>query len=237
MKVIVAIHDVTPAYAHQVETLWDICTSRGIVPALFVVPSWHGAWHLEDDRRFTGWLRRCARQGAEIFLHGERHDEDGSPRSLLDGVRACGRTDAEGEFLTLSHTVAWNRIARGLRRLRALGLDSAGFVAPAWLSSHGAWQAVNDGGLRFTEDDAAIHVISSRRRLRAPVIRWSARGVTRARLSVAVAAVARVLWRGPLVRIALHPRDLGSAPVRQSILRTFDAYAARRARPIQYCAL
>jgi predicted deacetylase len=237
MRVVVAIHDVTPAFAGQVETLWDVCVSRGILPALFVVPSWHGAWRLEDDLRFTGWLRRCARQGAEVFLHGERHDEDGSERGLLHHARALGRTEGEGEFLTLTRAVARNRIARGLRRLRALGLEPTGFVAPAWLSSRDTWQAVRDSGLRFSEDDASIHIVGNGTRVRAPVIRWSARSVARAHVSVAVAAAARFVWRGPLVRIALHPRDITSAPVRRSVLETFSVYAGRMARPTQYCAL
>src|SRR5262245_54294562 len=135
MKFLVAIHDVSPVFARSIETLWDMSVSRGVTPALFVVPSWHGQWHIEDDPRFCGWLRRCAAKGAEIFLHGERHDEVGSPRGTWDHVRAWGRTDREGEFLTLPRLVARNRISRGLRRLRKLGLDPVGFVAPAWLEA------------------------------------------------------------------------------------------------------
>ena len=50
MKLLVAIHDVTPAHAAAVERLWHICTHRGVLPALFVVPNWHGEWPLEDFR-------------------------------------------------------------------------------------------------------------------------------------------------------------------------------------------
>ena len=236
MKLIVAIHDVTPAFSHQVETLWDICTSRGIMPALFVVPSWHGQWQIEEDARFCGWLRRCASQGAEIFLHGERHDEVGSDRVVWDSLRALGRTDREGEFLGLPRTAARNRIARGLRRLRSVGLQPVGFVAPAWLASRGSREAVEESGLRFSEDETAIHLLGRDTRLKAPVIRWSARSLFRAHASVAVAASARVLLNDPLIRIALHPRDIRSAPVRRSLLRTLDSFADR-AWPTQYYAL
>jgi predicted deacetylase len=232
MKVIVAIHDVTPAFAHQVETLWDICKTRGITPALFVVPSWHGQWPVEEDPRFCGWVRRLAAEGAEVFLHGERHDEVGAERTLWDTMRAFGRTDREAEFLTLPRAAARNRIARGLLRLRSAGLKPIGFVAPAWLSSRGAVEAVGDVGLRYSEDGTCIHVIG-RGRLKAPAIRWSARTLFRAHASVAVAAAARATLREPLIRIALHPRDVRSAPVRRSLVRTLDSYS-ERGWPAQY---
>jgi len=236
MKLIVAIHDVTPAHAAPVETLWGLCVSRGIVPALFVVPSWHGEFMLESDARFCGWLRRCASQGAEIFVHGERHDEVGAERGVWDALRAAGRTDREGEFLTLTHIAARNRIARGLRRLRSVGLEPVGFVAPAWLASRGARAAIGDVGLHVSEDASHVHLLRRDERLKSPVIRWSARTLLRAHVSVAMAAAARSLLREPLVRIALHPQDMRSAPVRHSVLRTLDTYALR-ALPTRYCAL
>lgn len=236
MRLLVSIHDVTPAFARQVEGLWDVCAARSITPALFVVPSWHGEFPLEDDPRFCAWLRRCKAAGAEIFLHGERHDEVGSERSWRDALRAFGRTNREGEFLTLTRASARNRIARGIRRLRALGLDPVGFVAPAWLARRDCLDAVADVGLRFSEDTHYIHLHDRATRVRVPVIRWSARTLFRAHASVAVAAWTRNVARHPLMRVALHPRDLSSRPVRRSVLRTLDDYLGR-ARPTPYCAI
>lgn len=236
MRLLVAIHDVTPAYAHQVETLWDICAARDITPALLVVPSWHGGFKLEDDARFCGWLRRAESRGAEIFLHGERHDEQGADRSALDEMRALGRTAREGEFLTLPRVIARNRIARGLRRLRAVGLHPIGFVAPAWLGRADTHLAVRDLGLQYSEDTTFVHLHQRGTRLRSPVIRWSARGMFRAHASVAVAAWARWLVREPLMRIALHPSDIRSRVVRASLLRTLDRFMDH-AWPTRYCAI
>src|SRR5262245_14498549 len=233
MRIIAAIHDVTPAFPEAVETLWDMCRCRGLTPALFVVPSWHGEWHLEDHPRFVAWVRRCAHLGAEVFLHGERHDEVGSHRELAHELRAFGRTNREGEFLTLDRTAARNRIARGLRRLIALGLRPVGFVAPAWLASAGTNDAAADAGLTSSEDDECIHLVDRAQRVPAPVIRWSARTTTRAHASVLVAAAARALRRDPIIRVALHPSDVHSRPVRRSVMRTLDAYK-EHAWPTQY---
>jgi len=236
MRLLVSIHDVTPAFADEVETLWDICASRGVTPALFVVPSWHGEWQLGDNPRFCGWLRRHARAGAEVFLHGERHDETGSPRSITDGLHAWWRTAREGEFLTLSRHAARNRISRGVRILRSVGLDPIGFVAPAWLWRRESVQAVRDVGLRYSEDASSVYLHHRATRVRVPVIRWSARSAVRARISVIVAAAMRSRVHESLLRIALHPGDLRSAPVRASVLRTLDDCLAR-AWPTRYCAI
>src|SRR3712207_5281558 len=131
---LVSIHDVTPAFASRVFQLWDLCSSQGVTPALLVVPNWHGAWPLEGYPDFVEWIRSRAASDAEVVLHGERHDEVGLPRSLTDAWRAWGNTDGEGEFLSLDAPAARQRLCRGLERLRQLGLEPTGFVAPAWLS-------------------------------------------------------------------------------------------------------
>ena len=133
MTLLVSIHDVTPALLPRVESLWALCRARGVTPALLVVPDWHGAWPIAQHPVFLAWVRARASEGAEIILHGERHDEAGLPRTFPDRVRAFGRTNLEGEFLTLRLAPARERIDRGLALLRAHGLDPVGFIPPAWL--------------------------------------------------------------------------------------------------------
>ena len=92
MSLLVSIHDVTPGARDGVARLWELCARRGVRPALLVVPDWHGEWPLEPHPAFVAWLRARAAEGAEIVLHGERHDEVGSPRAAADALRALGRT-------------------------------------------------------------------------------------------------------------------------------------------------
>jgi predicted deacetylase len=202
-----------------------------------VVPDWHGRWPLERHPAFVAWLRARAAEGAEIVLHGERHDEAGLPRRLGDALRAWGRTAAEGEFLTLDTDAAHDRISRGRARLAALGLDPVGFVPPAWLARPGGHEAAGRNGLAFSEDARAVHLYPSGRRIPSPVVRWSARGAVRAWGSV---AVARARWalqgRAPLARIALHPQDLGHPATAAAIGPTLDRWLAQH-RPLTYAAL
>jgi uncharacterized protein len=237
VSLLVSIHDVTPALADGVARLWEICAARGVRPALLVVPDWHGRWPLEAHLPFVAWLRARAADGAEIVLHGERHDEVGLPRSLGDTLRAWGRTAREGEFLTLDEPAARERIARGRARLQALGLEPVGFVPPAWLAREAGHRAVGGTGLGFSEDERAILLFPSGRWLPSPVVRWSARTGVRAWGSV---AVARARWtlqgRAPLPRIAFHPQDLGHPATAASLGPTLDRWLARH-RPIPYTAL
>ncbi len=164
------------------------------------------------------WVRQCASDGAEIFLHGERHDEVGLPRSLSDSLRAFGRTAREGEFLTLDRQAAAVRISRGLALLRELELNPIGFVPPAWLAREATYDAVEACGLRYSEDETGLRVHNKRMRRSAPAIRWSGRTPLRAHAS---AIIARWRWRTqrrhPLMRLALHPQDLNSAITARSV--------------------
>jgi predicted deacetylase len=237
VSLLVSIHDVTPALADGVERLWELCAARRVRPALLVVPDWHGAWPLESHLDFVAWLRARVADGAEIVLHGERHDEVGLPRRLGDELRAWGRTAREGEFLTLHEPAARERIARGRARLRALGLEPVGFVPPAWLARDEGHRAVGASGLGFSEDEAVIRLFPSGRRVPAPAVRWSARDPFRAWGSV---AVARARWtfqgRAPLARIALHPQDLSHRATAASLGPTLDRWLTHH-RPITYSAL
>lgn len=235
---LLSIHDVTPAWEGAIRTLWSLCARAGIRPALLVVPEWHGGWALEEHPRFVAWLHERVEEGADTLLHGERHDEEGSPRAWPDSFRAFGRTAREGEFLTLDHPAASERISRGTARLRALGLHPVGFVPPAWLARAGTHHAVREQGLLVSEDARWVMVHGERPyRIPAPVVRWSGRGALRAWSSVAVAAWHdRRQRRRPLVRMALHPQDLSHPATRRSLERTLARWSSTR-RAVSYASL
>jgi predicted deacetylase len=225
---LVSIHDVTPALAAPVTRLWNLCVDRGIRPALLIVPNWHGEWPLECHPGFIDWLRQCAGAGAELVLHGERHDEHGLNRSLRDHWRAWGQTDGEGEFLSLTRSAASERIRRGIECLSGLGLEPIGFVPPAWLATPETYRAAAVAGLTFTEDSRSVRLLPSGHRVRSPVVRWSTRTPFRARGSVVVAAARWLLQRRQAwPRMALHPRDLDDPATARSLQRSLDRWLTR----------
>jgi predicted deacetylase len=201
---------------------------RGVMPALLVVPNWHGRWPLESHPEFVRWIRARRDEGAEIVLHGERHDEVGLRRRPIDHWRAWGKTDREAEFLALDFAAARDRLLRGLERLRQLDLDPLGFVPPAWLARESTHQAVAAAGLSFSEDDQSVRLHPSEIRLRSPVVRWSARTAIRALGSVAVAATRARFQSGARVpRIALHPDDLDRPVIRRSIGQALEHWLSQ----------
>jgi hypothetical protein len=229
VKLVVSIHDVTPAHEGAVLRLWEMCRVRSIVPALLVVPNWHGEHPLDAHDPFVGWCRTAASLGADVFLHGGRHDEIGSARRWRDELRAFGRTNREGEFLTLDRYVARRRIDEGVATLRRVGLAPMGFIAPAWLARDECRDAITEAGLRVSEDDRAIYLHRRGQRIASPVVRWSARSSWRAQSSAMVAhAVALRHERHPLVRIALHPQDLAHPVTEASVQHALDHWSTAR---------
>lgn len=218
MTLLVSIHDVAPPFEPQVRELWSMCAEYGVKPALLVVPRWHGAWHLAQHPRFVNWVYARADEGARIFLHGDRHDEIGTTRSRSDWHRAVGRTDAEGEFLTLRYEEARERIARGIRTLSACGVVPLGFVPPAWLARAESRAAAHDEGLAYTEDSRFVWRLRDNIPIAAPAVRWSARTWIRAQIS---ASVSDARWhmqrRARVMRLALHPTDLDRDVTRASL--------------------
>ncbi len=233
MSVLLSIHDVTPAWEAQVSELWQLCRARGATPALLVVPNWHGQWPLRDVPTYASWIRARVADGAEIFLHGERHDEVGLSRTWRDSQRAFGRTNREGEFLTLDHDAAYERIGRGMELFRDIDLAPIGFVPPAWLCRAGTRTACAAHQLAMLEDDAAVYLTATGTRLPSPVLRWSGRSDFRARGSAMQAALRwRTQQHEPNFRIALHPMDLEHQITRQSVIDELDRWLeARPARP------
>jgi len=217
VSLLVSIHDVTPALEAGVLRLWEMCAARGLRPALLVVPDWQGEWPLERHPGLVRWLRERAAAGAEIVLHGERH----SP----------------GEFRELDRTAARERIERGIRSLRAIGLEPVGFVPPEWLARQEGHAAVRDAGLGFSEDERSIRLFPHGRRVSSPAVRWSARTAARAWGSV---AVARGRWlvqrRARYPRLAFHPQDYADPRTTRDLPATLDRWLTRHL-PISYASL
>ncbi len=218
-QLLVSIHDVTPAHDGRIKRILDLLGEFGVRRyALLVVPNWHGGWPLDRHPEFVESLRRQQAAGAEIFLHGLRHDEDGLQRSLVQRLRAAGRTNREGEFLILSPAEAARRIDRGLQVLRTCGIDPVGFVAPSWLPGRDALRILRERNLGITEGFFAILDTNSGRRLFVPALSWSTQRPWRSAACAVIAnARLRIEAYRRIVRVAIHPPDIDVPAVTRSL--------------------
>ena len=220
-RFVVALHDVTPVHEDRIGHVLLLLDRLGIArPALFVVPDWHGEGNLERHPSFVDMLLERQAGGAEVFLHGYRHDEAGHERSLRERLHVFGRTARSAEFLMIGPDEAARRMDRGLEMFGRLGLDPVGFVPPAWIFGASTRALAAERSLWLTESFLRVESLGTRDRIFSPALSWSSARPWRSRVTARIADVRSAAVRFPsLARVAIHPPDIDIAPVRRSLER------------------
>ncbi|HEX4736078.1 MAG TPA: polysaccharide deacetylase family protein [Allosphingosinicella sp.] len=231
-RLLVSIHDVSPAFEPAVDRLHDQLTRvvRGPITMLVVPDFWDNA-PLAGAPAYRAKLRAWADAGVEMLLHGWNHRDETPRHRGFASWKARHMTAGEGEFLGLSRDEAVGRLRDGRAALEdAIGRPVTGFVAPAWLYGEGAKEALVEEGFDVAEDhfrvwrprDGAIVA-------RGPVITWASRTRARTASSLAFAAFARrALAPLPTLRIGVHPGDVRKPSIIKSIEDTVRISAAGR---------
>ena len=233
---LVSIHDVSPKFAGEVDRLVDLVGARtgGDRFAMLVVPDHWGEAPIARDAAFRRRLRAWAESGIEMFVHGWSH-RDPAPQ----GFGARHMTAGEGEFSALDRAEALRRMTEGRALVEeAIGRPAAGFVAPAWLYSAGARDALVEAGFALAEDHMKVwHPPSGRILARGPVITWATRTPLRKASSLLAASLLRrLLGSFRAVRLAVHPADTRHPATLASIGKSLDILLERR-RPGHYSQL
>ncbi len=211
--VCVVMHDVAPARwagcTRVLAQLRAVAREAGVeLPlTLLVVPEMHGVPGASSQ--YLRWLHRLARSGHELALHGYTHSDDGPPpRGLFERLVRERYTASEGEFSALDGEQAAARLVQGKAWAQQHGLQMPGFVAPAWLLSDAARQAVAQAGFRYTCTLNKIIALPGEQSLHAPSLVFSTRSGWRRGLSLLWNR--NLAWRqrqAPLLRLELHPQD------------------------------
>jgi predicted deacetylase len=226
MPVHVSIHDVSPAWEREIDVALEMTQAAGVRPALLVVPNFHGAAPLDEDRRYVERLHALADDGHEIYLHGYYHRAgmpDVAPprRGLVERLRHGFAqkvvSASEAELSDVSRDEATMRLVNGERMLRDVGLPIHGFVAPAWSMPRWVVPWLGAQGYRFTEDHLRIYDPVTGKSRTSVVLNYASRTPGRLLSSVAWCRVARPGRRFFPARIAIHPADVRYALLRQEI--------------------
>ncbi|HOX45402.1 MAG TPA: DUF2334 domain-containing protein [Myxococcota bacterium] len=240
----VEIHDVSPCTWSEVRTLRQAVVRVGVPRvSLLVIPAHLDPTGLAHDLRaapaLAGWLRSEAAQGSDIVLHGLTHRAPQPPPAgwlAWLGDRCFARGTAE--FAHLRAGEARLRLETGQRILEECGLRPQGFIAPAWLQSQGALEAVAALGFRFTAFLNKVVTLGGLPRT------WPTPALTFDAPNALVDLGKRAVMRGlealareaPLVRVALHPADLHHGRPLGHILDRLEALLGVR-RPTTYAEL
>lgn len=227
MPVHVSIHDVSPAWAAEVDAALAACEGFGIKPGLLVVPDFHGTWPLDQHPDYARALRARQDAGHEIFLHGYyhktglgEHKQGGArpPRGLRRAWAQRVVSGGEAEFSDVGEAEAMSRVEAGAAMLRRVGLlQLDGFVAPAWSMPHWMFGVLRKLGFRYTEDRLHIYDLVADTRRASVVLNYASRTPARlwsSLLYCRVARHARGLWPA---RVAIHPADMRHEVLRREI--------------------
>ena len=232
MHVHVSIHDVSPAWAQEIEMAVMLARRHGVKPALLVVPDFHGKWPLLAHPSFCRWLKAQSAEGCETYLHGFFHRANSAPAPRLsERVRhhVAQRlvSDREAEFSDVSREEATFRLEQGERILALADLPVSGFVPPARSMRSWLVPLLGRRGYRFTEDHMRIYDPLERRARASLVLNYATR--TRARMLSAIAFCRVAPWVSPLLptRVAIHPADLRHAGVRAELDRLLARFRGR----------
>jgi predicted deacetylase len=211
-RLLVSVHDASPGCESKLRRIHGMLVEAGIGNrySMLVVPDFWNANPLSDSPGFTAWVRELAAEGVEIALHGYSHRDDRGRRLLLERIRTIWRTRDEGEFASLDRATALSRLEKGRQMITdQLGIESMGFVAPAWLYSPGTIRAVEDAGFIWAEDRSRIWFPNETgKTIGSPVICFSTRtGIGRLKSTIWCRTSQAVLRSFSTVRLALHPLD------------------------------
>jgi predicted deacetylase len=203
---VVSIHDVAPSSRPQVEVLLEMLTAIGVRRrSLLVIPNFRGEQSLERHDDFCRWLRERQREGDELVQHGYEHVGVGRPRSAAERFQNRWFTQGEGEFLSLEHAEAFDRIARGKALMDRAGLNAVGFVAPAWLINDVGLRTARSLGFQYTNSYLTIRDLQRERTHWAPSLVFGP-GRLNEDLGVALQRyLSPLVGRSAVVRIVLHP--------------------------------
>lgn len=235
---VVSLHDVAASTAAATSAWMDHLLTRSLDVSLLAVPGpWRSPFGLRSDPGLVAWLRSLVDAGHEVVQHGWDHSAVATFPRPSRRARAVGSIVARGcgEFWTLDVSEAIRRMVQGRDALVDLGLPPAGFIAPAWLMSKGAWSAAKIVGYEYTTSHRKIvHLPSGRSVGCLALAQRVQRGFVRIGAQVNTAAVRQAIRSGAPIRLAIHPEDITDRHALSSVLTACSMAADAGYRSLTY---
>ena len=233
---VVSLHDVSPqTRAECVPILAELAALGVPRSSLLVIPDHHRRGHFLADAECSAWLRALAAAGHELVMHGYHHERARRAGESM-GAKLTTRiyTADEGEFFDLDRASASALVEKARADFRQLGVEPAGFIAPAWLLSAEAEAALRELGCDYTTRLGSVVDLKSGRTFQSQSLVWSVRNAWRRQVSRAWNAfLFHRLAGNLLLRISIHPVDLRHPRIWRQI-REIIARALADREPLTY---
>lgn len=188
-KIALSIHDVTPRYQKELETIFAELDKLGLTSRTeLVVPDFQRQFNIAADASFIAFMQAEKAKGAEISLHGIHHDY--------------------AEYFRFNYDQARTTLDEGLKIFTAaLGFAPPGFVAPQWVQSRGSLKAVWEHDFIYTATLTGMFCRDGRKYWTFPHnFDWGLVWIDRL-IAVRNKMVGR-LRRSGLIRFDFHPMDI-----------------------------
>ena len=234
--VIVSLHDISPrTHAACVRIVGELQELGVRTSSLLVIPNHHRKGHFLEDQALCSWLRDLAGKGHEIVAHGYYHQRARRVReNVRERITTRIYTADEGEFYDLDVTAAGALLSKARDDFAQIGVEPAGFIAPAWLLSRGALEALREGAWTYTTRLTTIVDLQTGREYRSQSLVWSVRSAWRRITSLAWNAVLfRALRNIEVLRISIHPVDVRHPAIWREIRRLVQEALEDR-EPLSY---
>ena len=217
---IVSIHDVSPITWPTVVSMRAELREIGVKHlSLLVIPNHHHRGHFLDDEAFCSWL--SGQTEDEIVIHGYYHQrERKESERLASKLITRIYTSGEGEFYDIGREEALQAVSLAQEEFGRLGLHPTGFIAPAWLLSEPAADALKTLGCAYTTTLRTVVDCPGGRTAHSQSLVYSARNGWRRMASLAWNAfLHRRLRHNPLLRIGIHPPDFSHPAIWRQVTR------------------
>ena len=235
---VVSLHDVSPQTRAECAEILAELAGLGVEKcSLLVIPDHHRRGHFLADAECAAWLRAQAAAGHELVMHGYHHQRARRAGESM-GAKLTTRiyTADEGEFFDLDRAAARALVEKARADFRQLGVEPAGFIAPAWLLSAEAEAALRELGCEYTTRLGSVVDLQGGRVFPSQSLVWSVRSAWRRQISRAWNALLfQRLVTNPLMRLSIHPVDLRHAQIWRQIRLLITRALAER-EPLTYHA-
>jgi predicted deacetylase len=198
MKVIVAVHDVSPYFRKEIEII--LKELEGIKKSFLVSPLWKGANKFDKD--FAKVLI-----DEELVLHGLTHTSDG--RDYLGKLILMSRQSLK-EFYGLNEQETRERIQTGIKLFQeSFHRTPVGFVPPMWYHNSYTHAVLKELNFSFTESDSAFINLKAGRKINSiPMCFDFGNNVLLNYISIYGWKYVFIHLKQNLIRLSIHPSDV-----------------------------